>query len=181
MTAAGGQDVGVGRPALTLGPVAPADRERVRAMVDGSGVFRPEETLIALEVFDGAVTAPERDYWSVGVRDVNALVGWAAFGPTPGTHGTWDLYWIVVDPGRRGSGIGRRLMTHCERTMAARNGRLVVVETSSRADYAPTRRFYERLGYEAQAVIPAYYAPGDDLVVYVKTLGSSRNEKVSHG
>ena len=47
---------------------------------------------------------------------------------------------------------------------------LVVVETSSRADYAPTRGFYEARGYSRTATIPAYYAPGDDLVVYTKDL-----------
>jgi hypothetical protein len=46
----------------------------------------------------------------------------------------------------------------------------VVVETSSRADYAPTRAFYEHRGYTRAATIPGYYAPGDDLVVYTKDL-----------
>ena len=49
--------------------------------------------------------------------------------------------------------------------------RLVVVETSSREDYAATRAFYERRGYGRVAAIPAYYAPGDDLVIYLKDLG----------
>ena len=47
---------------------------------------------------------------------------------------------------------------------------LVVVETSSRADYTPTRRFYEARGYTRTATIPGYYAPGDDLVIYTKDL-----------
>jgi hypothetical protein len=46
----------------------------------------------------------------------------------------------------------------------------VVVETSSRADYAPTRAFYERRGYARTASIPAYYEPDDDLVIYLKDL-----------
>lgn len=166
---------------VTLRGPRPADRDRLRGLVERAGVFRPDEVPIALEVFDGAVAAPGQDYWSIGADDGTGLVGWAAFGPTPCTLGTWDLYWIVVDADRQRDGIGRRLMTHCERVIATAGGRLVVVETSSRADYAATRRFYERLGYEAQATVREYYAPGDDLVVYVKNLGSSRNEKVSHG
>jgi len=158
-----------------------ADRPRLAAMVDAAGVFRPDETPIALEVFDGAVTAPGKDYWAIGAYEGDLLVGWAAFGPTPCTLGTWDLYWIVVDPDRQRDGIGRRLMAHCERVIGREGGRLVVVETSSRADYTATRGFYARLGYEPRATVREYYAPGDDLVVYVKTLGSSRNEKVTHG
>ncbi|HKV71519.1 MAG TPA: hypothetical protein VJN62_09745, partial [Gemmatimonadales bacterium] len=59
---------------------------------------------------------------------------------------------------------------HVEQTLTTDHCRLVVVETSSRADYAPTRRFYEARGYTRTAVIPEYYAPGDDLVIYLKDL-----------
>jgi len=48
--------------------------------------------------------------------------------------------------------------------------RLVVVETAGRAEYAPTRAFYERRGYAAVARIPDFYAPGDDQVVYTKAI-----------
>src|SRR5205809_1857885 len=54
--------------------------------------------------------------------------------------------------------------------MTTDQGRLIVVETSSRADYAPTRAFYERRGYTQAARLPGYYAPGDDLVIYLKDL-----------
>jgi ribosomal protein S18 acetylase RimI-like enzyme len=97
-------------------------------------------------------------------------VGYACWGPTPGTEGTHDLYWIVVDPASQGKGVGSGLLQEVEGRLRADGGRLVVVETSSRADYAPTRGFYERRGYARAAVIPAYYAPGDDLVIYLKDL-----------
>jgi ribosomal protein S18 acetylase RimI-like enzyme len=149
------------------------DRARVREIVEATGVFRPAETAIALEVFDGAMAAPGKDYRALGAYQGERLVGWAAFGATPGTLATWDLYWIAVDPALQGLGVGRRLMAACERTITAGGGRLVVVETSSRGDYAPTRAFYRRLGYEARAVIPAYYAPGDDLIVFTRYFGPS--------
>jgi hypothetical protein len=34
----------------------------------------------------------------------------------------------------------------------------------------PTRGFYEQRGYAHAATIPGYYAPGDDLVIYLKDL-----------
>jgi len=46
--------------------------------------------------------------------------------------------------------------------------RLIVVETAGRADYAPTRAFYEARGYRAVGMIPDFYAPGDDQVTFVK-------------
>jgi ribosomal protein S18 acetylase RimI-like enzyme len=149
------------------------DRARVLAIVEGTGVFRPDETAIALEVFDAAVAAPGRDYWPVGAYQHDRLVGFAICGPVPCTLATWDLYWIAVEPAIHGAGIGRQLMAHCEATIRAEGGRLVVVETSSRADYGPTRAFYLRVGYREAATIPEYYAPGDALVVYTKLLAPS--------
>jgi ribosomal protein S18 acetylase RimI-like enzyme len=160
---------------VTLRAPSAADRDRVREIVDASGVFRPAEVAIALEVMDGAIAAPGRDYWAIGAYQDDQLVGFATFGPVPCTLATWDLYWIAVDPALQGSGIGRKLMAHCEAAITAEGGRLVVVETSSRDDYGPTRAFYRRLRYHEQATIPDYYAPGDGLVVYTKYLAPSVN------
>ncbi|MDH3496469.1 MAG: GNAT family N-acetyltransferase [Gemmatimonadota bacterium] len=153
-----------------------SDRDRVREIVEATGVFRPDETPIALEVFDTAVRAPGTDYWAVGAYVSTRMAGFAVFGPVPCTLATWDLYWIAVDPAAQGMGIGRRLMAHCEEAIVAEGGRLIVVETSSRHDYAATRAFYQRLGYEAGAAIPEYYAPGDALIVFTKYLRPSASE-----
>ena len=97
-------------------------------------------------------------------------MGYACWGPTPGTQGTYDLYWIVVDPTWQGKGVGTQLLDAVERALLAAGGRLIVVETSSRDDYAPTRTFYERRGYAQAARLRGYYAPADDLVIYLKDL-----------
>ena len=149
-------------------------------MVEATGVFRGAEVPVALEVFDTAVAAPGVDYWAVGAYADELLIGFATFGPVPCTVATWDLYWIVVDPAAHVRGVGRRLMARCEQTITAEGGRLVVVETSSRDDYRAARRFYERLGYDARATIPEYYAPGDDLVVYIKGLDPA-DHGTAHG
>ncbi len=132
-------------------------------------MFRPSEVAIAVELLDQAA-AGDDDYRFIGAFDGDDLVGYACWGPTPGTEGTFDLYWIAVDTTRQGGGVGSQLLTHVERTLQAGGGRLIVVETSSRADYAPTRAFYERRGYTRAATLPGYYAPGDNLVIYLKEL-----------
>ncbi len=163
---------------LTLRAPKPADRVRVAEIVHASGVFRPAEVDIALEVFDSAVARPGADYHAVGAYDeTDRLAGFACYGPTPGTEGTWDLYWIAVDPAGQRQGVGHRLMDACEQAIAAAGGRLVVVETSSRADYGPTRAFYQALDYQATARIPGFYAPRDDLIVYTKRLVPSPRER----
>ena len=122
-----------------------------------------------MELLDDSL-AGDDDYRFVGAFEDDRLIGYACWGPTPGTEATYDLYWIVVDRTRQGRGIGTQLLDAVEQRLTTHDARLVVVETSSRADYEPTRRFYEARGYTRTATIPEYYAPGDDLVIYTKDL-----------
>jgi GNAT superfamily N-acetyltransferase len=140
---------------VTLGPLRAADRERVRPMVTGTGVFRMDEVDVAVEVFDDAVARPGVDYHGIGAHD---------------DAGTFLGFAIVVDRSAQRFGLGRRLMDAAARDIRSRDGRLVVVETSSRDDYGPTRKFYESIGYDRTARIAGYYAPQDDLIVYTKVL-----------
>jgi ribosomal protein S18 acetylase RimI-like enzyme len=153
----------------SLRPVGRAQRARLEQLTAATGLFRPAEVAIAAELLDDSL-AGDDDYRLLGAYSADELVGYACWGPTPGTEGTYDLYWIVVDPARQGQGVGTELLTAVEQRLAREHGRLLVVETSSRADYAATRAFYERRGYARAATIPDYYAPGDDLVIYLKDL-----------
>lgn len=153
----------------SLRPVGRAQRGRLEAITRATGLFRPEEVAIAVELLDESLVG-DPDYRFIGAYVGDDLAGYACFGPTPGTEGTYDLYWLVVDPARQGQGIGTELLRRVERQLVADGCRLVVVETSSRADYASTRGFYERHGYTRAATLPGYYAPGDDLVIYLKEL-----------
>jgi ribosomal protein S18 acetylase RimI-like enzyme len=161
--------------ALQQRPLRPADRLRVDEMTRGSSLFRPGEVAVALDVFDAATgngRLRDPDYETLGAEADGVLVGWICWGPTPCTSGTFDLYWIVVDSGWQGRGIGGALVAEMERRLAGR-ARLIVVETAGRADYAPTRAFYAARGYQVESTIPDYYEPGDDLVTYVKRDGGS--------
>ena len=153
----------------SLRPVGRAHRARLEQLTRGTGLFREEEVATAVELLDESL-AGDADYQFVGAFEDDQMVGYACWGATPGTVATSDLYWIVVDHPRQGGGIGSQLLSEVERQLMADGRRLVVVETSSRADYAPTRAFYESRGYTRTATIPGYYAPGDDLVVFTKDL-----------
>lgn len=155
--------------APALRPLSAADRRRIEEITRAVLVFRDDEVPVALEVFDGAVGGSP-DYIALGATVDERLVGWICWGPTPCTLGTYDLYWMAVDPTLQGSGIGAALLRAMEGRLAG-SARLIVVETAGRPDYRPTRAFYEARGYRKAAIIPDFYAPGDDQVVYVKALG----------
>jgi ribosomal protein S18 acetylase RimI-like enzyme len=153
----------------SLRPVGRAQRARLEELTRATGRFREEEVATAVELLEESLDGDDA-YRFVGAFETERLVGYACWGPTPGTEGTCDLYWIVVDPARQGTGVGTLLLHEVESRLTADGCRLVMVETSSRADYGPTRAFYEHRGYTRAATIPAYYAPGDDLVIYTKDL-----------
>jgi ribosomal protein S18 acetylase RimI-like enzyme len=153
----------------SLHPVGRAHRARLEQLTRGTGLFRQDEVATAVELLDESLAGDDA-YQFVGAFEDDLLVGYACWGATPGTLATSDLYWIVVDRERQGGGIGSDLLGEVERRLTADGRRLVVVETSSRADYTTTRGFYEARGYTRTATIPGYYAPGDDLVIYTKDL-----------
>jgi GNAT superfamily N-acetyltransferase len=146
-----------------------ADRGRIEEITRAVGLFREDEIPVALEVFDEAVRvgAEAGSYEALGADIDGRVAGWICWGPTPCTLGTYDLYWMAVDPTLQGTGIGTALIVEMERRLSG-EARLIVVETAGRPDYLPTRRFYQSRGYRAVATIPGFYAPGDDQVVYVK-------------
>ena len=170
---------------MRLAPLRPEDRARVSELLIATAAFSSEEVAVALEIFDetfGNVCRPDRsaategpafafsDYEFVGAYDNQHLLGYACFGPTPTTEGTYDLYWLAVDPAAQGRGAGRALVQWVERELGSRGGRLLVVETSSRPDYEHTREFYARGGYAEAARVRDFYAPADDRIILTTRL-----------
>lgn len=153
---------------LTIGPLTPIHRARIAEIVRATAVFNEDEVDVALELFDEG-----GDYEFVGAFDGDQLIGYACFGQTPSTDRTYDLYWIAVHPDAQRSGAGAALMNEVERQLAERRARLLVVETSSREDYGPTRSFYHKQGYAEVARVRGFYAPEDDRVVLTKRIGAA--------
>lgn len=161
--------------------VSPEDCARVRDVVASTGFFYPEELDIAEElVRERLEKGPASGYHFVLV-DAGAgngapgphteLLGYACHGPSDADPTLFDLYWIAVRQGCRGSGLGTEILHRTEELVRDMGGKLLVAETSGRELYAPTRRFYERHGFFEAERVKDFYRPGDDKVVYHKLLG----------
>jgi ribosomal protein S18 acetylase RimI-like enzyme len=144
-----------------------SDRAALETILRATNVFQDHEIAIAMELID----ADRALGYCFFVAEVEGRVaGYACYGETPCTEGTWDLYWIAVDPAQHGHGIGQKLMRAVDEAVAARGGRQVIIETASKPAYEPTRAFYLKYGCQEVARVPDFYARGDDKVIYARKL-----------
>ena len=157
--------------------VQPSDLSTVREILESAGFFHDHEIEVAVElVRETLKVGPVEGYRFVFAEMDGRTVGYSCFGPIPCTVGSYDLYWIAVHQSQRGRGVGRAILSLTEERIEASvgggGGRRVYAETSSRALYQPTRAFYERCGYRAEARMEAFYGPADDKIVYMKVVGA---------
>lgn len=150
------------------------DKLPLEKILRDTKVFSDEEVTVALELMDIYLNNKEQKDYEIfsAINENDDVKGYICIGPTPMTYGTYDLYWIAVDPEVHGKGIGKELVKFAENLIKEQKGRLIVVETSSRDDYEPTRNFYLRTQYQEISRIKDYYKINDDLVVYGKYLNN---------
>jgi ribosomal protein S18 acetylase RimI-like enzyme len=153
-------------------PMRPADKPAVMDLIRATKMFASQEIEVAEELVDVYLDRPgQKDYDIVVVEDPEGVVaGYMTWGPTPLAVGAYDLYWMAVSPKAQGRGLGKRLVRWLEDKAASLGGRLIIIETAGKPEYEPTRKFYLGLGYREVARIPEYYAPGDDRVIYTKSI-----------
>ena len=156
---------------IKLRPMVDDDRTDVMRIVRESAEFSSLDYEIAEDVIDDYLNDPVQSGYFVTVAEVDEqVVGYVTYGLTPLTVGTWDVYWIAVDPEEKGQGIGTALLDDAEKEIRGAKGYLILIETSGKLEYENTRGFYEARGYEVACVIKDYYDHGDDLVTFQKRL-----------
>lgn len=150
----------------------PDDVATVRALVRSTGFFTAAEEDVAAELVEDALErgAERTGYYFLFAEKDGQAIGYSCYGPIMGTDSSWDLYWIVVDAGERGSGLGRAINARTESATREAGGRRLYAETSGRVQYEPTRAFYLRTGYREVARIDNFYAEGDAKVIFEKSV-----------
>lgn len=153
----------------------PRDRDRIEQILKATKRFTRQEIRWAMDLVDQALRERQKGEYRVWVVEDpeggrnRRVEGYACHGPTPKAEGVFDLYWIAVDPRRQGEGLGRTLLQFVENEVRRENGRMLLIETSSKSSYAPTRRFYEKNGYREISRIKDFYRIEDDKIVFCKT------------
>jgi ribosomal protein S18 acetylase RimI-like enzyme len=147
------------------------DRDVLKKILADTNHFNDDEINVAMELIDIYLKDEnQKDYIIYVYEDSGKTAGYICYGRRPLTDGTYDLYWIAVDPNIHGKGIGSKLIEYMESDVKKLNGYLILIETSGKAQYEGERRFYEKNGYDTQTIIKDFYRNGDDLFVYRKYL-----------
>lgn len=157
---------------MNLRRLKASDLPHLRALLESTGVFAPDEIECAVEVADDVVEKRDDYEAFVAADDEDLPIAYVVYGPTPMTESTWDLYWIATHARAKGKGVGSAVIERMEQDIRERKGRMVRIETSGKDAYGPTRGFYEKTQYKPVGHFPNFYRAGDDLVILGKDLGA---------
>ena len=147
------------------------DRIAIREILYSTRIFYDFEVDVALEIVDLFLKDGEKTgYYFFVAEQAGKIAGYVNFGPTPCTKSSWDIYWIAVRKDIQGEGLGSILLKMAEEQIASLNGKNIWIETSSRSDYLPTRKFYIKACYDRMCALPDFYGVNDHKVIFRKHL-----------
>ena len=109
-----------------------ADVATIRRIVGATGNFNTEEVAIAQELAEERLArGPASGYEFVFAERGGRVVGYACYGPIPGTARRYDLYWVAVDVNAQRGSIGRALVERVEQAVRGRGGERIYIDTST--------------------------------------------------
>ncbi len=148
------------------------DRVELHSILIHSQVFTTEEIDVAMELIDIVLKDESQKDYKIDcmVDDRDQTVGYICYGSIPMTQGTFDLYWIAVDPNFQEQGIGSKLLGFLEEVVREKNGWMILADTSTIPQYEKTKNFYLRNGFQEVARVPDYYHSGNDRITFCKRL-----------
>ena len=147
--------------------ITKSDLSDLKEVIDSTELF-PADLLD--EMTEGFFLHPNApDIWLT--KEVNQKpIAVAYCAPERMTEGTFNLYLIAIHKNFQGQGFGSEIMSYVENHLRNIGARILIVETSSLPDFELTRQFYDKLGYNREAVIKEFYQKGEDKIVFWKKL-----------
>jgi ribosomal protein S18 acetylase RimI-like enzyme len=143
------------------------DIKGLKEVIDSSELF-PSEYLDEM-ISDYLNNADTRDIWFAYFDDkAPTAIGYCA--PEKLTDGTYNLLAIGVSQDSQRNGVATEMMKYIEHLLKLKDGRILIVETSSDDAQIAARKFYQKIGYTQMAVIQDFWRDGEDKIVFWKKL-----------
>ena len=147
--------------------VTKSDTDGLKKVVDSSELF-PSEYLDEM-ISDYFNNPDTQDIWFTYI-DNNEQVAIGYCVPEKPTDGTYNLLAIGVSQDIQRKGIASQMMNYIEQQLKQKDGRILIVETSSDDAQIGARQFYNKIGYTQVAVIKDFWKDGEDKIVFWKKL-----------
>lgn len=144
----------MGEEVITIRPLDPTDVQTVLAMEQANQPSPWTEG-----IFNDELSAANRTYLIAEDADVVGFGGVMVVGDE--AHVTN----LLVDPERRGEGIGHRLMSELIQAAVAEGARHMTLEV--RSDNEAARSLYASLGFAPVGIRPGYYGDDDALIMWI--------------
>ena len=76
-----------------------SDREKIKCILESTDNFNEDEINIAMELINIYINDENQKDYEIFVDEEEKVIrGYVCIGPRPLTTGTYDLYWIAVNP-----------------------------------------------------------------------------------
>ncbi len=148
-------------------PVTTADVDELKIVLDSCELF-PSEYLDEM-ISDYFNNAETEDIWFTFLIDEKPIaIGYCI--PEKLTEGTYNLLAIGVSQNAQRKGVASAMMEYIEQQLKRKNGRLLLVETSSDEAQIAARKLYQKIGYKQVAMIDDFWKDGEDKIVFLKHL-----------
>ncbi len=147
--------------------VTKSDVEGLKKIVDSIELF-PSEFLdeMTSDYFNNPNT---QDIWFTYIENnIQVAIGYCM--PEKLTDGTYNLLAIGVSQDVQRNGIASQMMNYIEQLLKQKDGRLLIVETSSDDAQIGARKFYQKIGYKQIAEIKDFWKEGEDKIIFWKKL-----------
>ena len=147
--------------------VTKADIDGLKVVLDSCGLF-PSEYLDEMisDYFDNDET---QEIWFTYIdNNIPVAIGYCV--PEKLTNGTFNLLAIGVSENAQRKGIAIEMMNYIEQELKSKDGRILIVETSSDNAQTGARKLYEKIGYTKEVVIRDFWNDGEDKIVFWKKL-----------
>ncbi len=152
---------------MTIRPLEPGDVPALQTVLDETELFPGDLLPDMLERYLSGTGNTE--IWLTATKG-GTPVGLCYAAKEDLTDGTWNMRALAVHPAEQGHGHGAALVARLEATLKDAKGRTLIIDTSGTPGFAGTRTFYVKIGYTEEARIRDFWAPGDDKVVFWKSL-----------
>jgi ribosomal protein S18 acetylase RimI-like enzyme len=152
---------------LIIRATTPADIPALKRVLDETGLF-PSEMLP--DMLSGFLSGKGREDVWLSCESEGHAIGFCYAVPEALADGTWNMLAVAVLPESQSKGAGAALVAALESHLVGLGHRVLIAETSGTSEFKQSRAFYRKNGYSEEARIRDFWAPGDDKVVFWKSL-----------